>query len=99
MIRTIAKHYIHVDNGGYTFSVNEEDGEAFIECNTSFYDYSETRVFMNKKITPAALNDISNFFSSAAKTLYEENLLKLQKEKMEAEKKTQTNEIAESSPG
>lgn len=65
-MRIIASHYTHVDNGGYTFKVVEEDGTLSIIVEDGYYGYSSAQLRFFEDVSPENLRRISVMFSETA---------------------------------
>ena len=63
------KHYIHVDNGGYTFSYDQHNGTG-LTLNVGFFGYSDTTVTL-PQLNAKDMKELV-FFLTKVVTLQEE---------------------------
>jgi len=65
---------IHVDNGGYTFKIQQGDNDKellapHIIIEDGYYGYSSTQLSLNENVTPNTLRKIGEMFLVAANKL------------------------------
>jgi hypothetical protein len=68
--------HIHIDNGGYTFEVNQYGSDdswniPVLEISESFFGYAEGKISFHEKMTPQTFENIGKFFFRAANRLRE----------------------------
>jgi len=76
--RIVESEHIHVDNGGYSFSLVQYDYDSqfeewvtSLEISEGFHGYSEGKISFFEKITPDTLEKIGLFFLRSADKLRE----------------------------